>query len=112
MSHARAKGAQCISVIHGTKRAITLLSIHNYNPFSQTTDRFMKQVDLGPLTCREFTSLPNKPWFIRVCSTSLLKTLWEKEKLRITINFSFSHSVFCPFEKLSAIFINFEIVVC
>ena len=24
---------------------------------------------------------PNKPWFLRVCSKSLLKTLWEKEKL-------------------------------
>ena len=27
---------------------------------------------------------PNKPWFVRVCSTSLLKTLWEKEKLLVT----------------------------
>ena len=24
---------------------------------------------------------PNKPWFLRVCSISLLKSLWEKEKL-------------------------------
>ena len=38
--------------------------------------------------------LPNKPLFLRVCSTSLLKTLWEKEKLLVTSNFSFSHSVF------------------
>ena len=37
----------------------------------------------------------NKPWFLRVCSTSLLKTLREKEKLMS--NFSFSHSVFYPF---------------
>ena len=29
--------------------------------------------------------------------TSLLKTLWEKEKLLIMSNFSFSHSVFSPF---------------
>ena len=29
-----------------------------------------------------------------VCSTSLLKTLWENEKLLVTSNFSFSHSVF------------------
>ena len=27
---------------------------------------------------------PNKPWFFGVCSTSLLKTLWEKEKLLLT----------------------------
>ena len=57
-------------------------------------------------------SFPNKPWFLRVCNPSLLKTLWEKEKLLITSNFSFSHSVFYPLEELSAIFIKFEIVVC
>ena len=39
---------------------------------------------------------PNKPWFLRVCSTSLLKTLWEKEKLLVMSNFSFSRSVFLP----------------
>ena len=50
---------------------------------------------------------PNKPWFLRVCSTSLLKRLWEKES-----NFFFSHNVFYLFGKLSAIFIEFEIVVC
>ena len=55
---------------------------------------------------------PNKPWFLRVCSTSPLKTPWEKEKLLITSNFSFSHNVFYPFEELSAIFVKFEIVVC
>ena len=43
---------------------------------------------------------PNNPWFLRVCSTSLLKTLREKEKLLVTNNFSFSHSVFYPFLKL------------
>ena len=31
----------------------------------------------------------NKPWFLRVCSTSLLKTQWEKEKLLVMSNFSF-----------------------
>ena len=36
-----------------------------------------------------FNPFPNKPWFLRVCSTSLLKTLWEKEKLLVTSNFSF-----------------------
>ena len=42
---------------------------------------------------------------LHVCSTSLLKTLWEKEKLLVTSNFSFSHSVSYPFGELSAIFI-------
>ena len=55
---------------------------------------------------------PNKAWFLRGRSTSLFKTLWEKEKLLITSNFSFSPSVFYPFEELSCIFIKFEFVVC
>ena len=55
---------------------------------------------------------PNKPWFSRVRSTSLLKTLWEKEKLLVTSNFSFSRSVFKPFVELSATFLKFEIVIC
>ena len=59
-----------------------------------------------------FNSFPNKPWFLRVYSTSLLKTLCEKEKLLVTSNFSFSHSVFFSFGELSAIIIKFKIVVC
>ena len=43
---------------------------------------------------------PNKPWFLRVYSTSLLIIPWEKEKLLVLSNFSFSHSVFCRFGKL------------
>ena len=54
----------------------------------------------------------NKPWFLSVCSTSLLKTLWEKQKLLLKSNFSFSHRVFYPFGEHSAIFIQVEIVVC
>ena len=52
---------------------------------------------------------PNKPWFLPVCSTSFLKTLWEKEKLLMMSNFSFSHSVFYPFGELSAIFIKLKL---
>ena len=59
-----------------------------------------------------FNPFPNKPWFLRVRITSLLKTLWEKEKLLVTSNFSFSHSVFYLFGELPAIFIKFEIDVC
>ena len=44
-------------------------------------------------------TFPNKPLYLHVCSTSLLKTLWEKEKLLVTSNFSFSHSVFYPFRE-------------
>ena len=35
-----------------------------------------------------------------------------KEKLLVTSNFSFTRSVFYPFGELSAIFIEFKIVVC
>ena len=59
-----------------------------------------------------FNPLPNKPLFLWVCSTSLLKTLWEKEKILVTSNFSFSHSVFYHFGELFAIFVKFKIVVC
>ena len=47
--------------------------------------------------------------FLHVCCTSLLKTLWEKEKLLIMSNFSLSDSVFYPFEEVSAIFTKFEL---
>ena len=63
-------------------------------------------------TAQSFNPFPNKPWFLCVCSTILLKTLWEKEKLLVTSNFSFFHSNFYPFGELSATFIQFEIVVC
>ena len=51
------------------------------------------------MPCQEGTKpFPNKPLFLRLCSTSLLKTLWVKEKLLVGEPY--------------AIFIKFEIVVC
>ena len=50
--------------------------------------------------------------FLRVYSIGPFKTLWEKEKLLVTSNFSFSHRVFYSFGELSAIFITYKIVVC
>ena len=61
---------------------------------------------------KRFNPFPNKPRFLRVSTTNLLKTFWEKEKLLVTSNFSFFQSVFYPFEELAALFIQFEIVVC
>ena len=55
---------------------------------------------------------PNKPFYLCVCSIILLKTLWEKKKLLVASNFAFSHSIFYLFGELSAIFINFRIIVC
>ena len=59
-----------------------------------------------------FNPFPHNNTFWRPWETSLLKTLWEKEKLLVTSNFSFTHSVFYPFRELSAIFIKSKIVVC
>ena len=38
--------------------------------------------------------------------------MWEKEKLLIKSNFSFSYSVSYLFEEVSAIFIEYEFIVC
>ena len=66
------------------------------------------------IVCMSFSvnPFPNKPWFLCVCSTSLLKTQREKEKLLVTSNFSFSHSVFYLFGEFFAIFIQVKIVIC
>ena len=56
-----------------------------------------------------FNPFPNNPWFLCDCSISLLKTLWEKEKLLVTRNFSFSHIVFYLFGKLSVILPNLKL---
>ena len=53
-----------------------------------------------------FNPLPNKPWFLSVCSTSFSKTLWKKEKLLFMSNFSFSQCFyllenFLPFSSNS-----------
>ena len=62
-------------------------------------------VKLGLIQC--FNPFPNKPWFLRVCSKSLLKTLWEKEKLLVIF-----HSVFYLFGDFSAIFNKLDILGC
>ena len=38
-----------------------------------------------------------------------LKTPWEKEKLLLTSNFTFSHRVFYPFDALLAIFTKLKL---
>ena len=42
--------------------------------------------------CFQKTCCVSKDWFLRVCRTSVLKTLWEKEKLLETSNFFFIFS--------------------
>ena len=55
---------------------------------------------------------PNKPLFLPICTRSLLKILWEKEKLLATSNFFFFQRCFIPFWRTFCYFIKFEIVVC
>ena len=43
---------------------------------------------------------PNKPWFLRVRRTSLLKTLWEKEKLLFSLCFLPIQRTFCHFHQI------------
>ena len=65
----------------------------------------MKQYEYyNSLTRPVYNPFPNKPLFLRACSTSLLKTLWEKEKLSVTSSISFSHGVFYQFGDLPAIY--------
>ena len=72
-----------------------------------------ESIDLSSILCIwQFNPFPNKPLYLHICSTSLSKTQWEKEKLLVTRNFSFSCSVFYQFGELSAIFIKLEFVVC
>ena len=80
-----------------------------FYPFGELSAIFIKS---KIVVCKLFNPFPNKPWFLHVCNTSLLKTLREKEKLLVKSNFSFSHNVFYLFEEHSAISIKFEIVVC
>ena len=75
-------------ILHGNKVFI----MKSYSPSKTKTTSFMSSL------VTRINPFPNKPWFLRVCSTCLLKTLREKEKLLVTSNFSFSHSVFYSFE--------------
>ena len=98
------------------RRVENSVGIAGYQHFLLFPQCFQKASFSGSLKVRiewcRVNLFPNKPWFLRVCSTDLLKTMWEKENLLVTSNFSFSHSVYYLFGELSTIFIKFEIVVC
>ena len=57
----------------------------------------VQNISVCQSACGGINSFPNNPWFSRVFSSSFWNTLWEKEKLLVTSNFFFSHSVFYPF---------------
>ena len=93
---------------------VVFTSIHDCRIWSGWLASFCPRIFIVIHNSKGFIPIPfpNKPWLLRVHSTSLLKTLWEKEKLLVMCNFFFSHSVFYPFGRLSAIFIKLEIVTC
>ena len=76
-------------------------SIDSWQPMQSTQADMGKKLSWSHIFFI-FNFSTNKPLFSRVCSTSILKRLGEKEKLLVMSNFSFSHSVFYLFEKLSS----------
>ena len=80
------------------------------SPFSTMFSKgFFQDPPKGVIEWEWVNRFPNNLLY----STNLLKTLWEKEKLLVTSNFSFSHSVFYPFgDPPPSIVIKFTIVVC
>ena len=67
------------------------------------------EVKLCNKKMKYLNSLPNKQCFLPVCRTSLLKILWEKEKLLEKFPTEFSACL--DSGELSAIFVKFDIVV-
>ena len=53
-----------------------------------------------------------QPMFLHIGSTGHLEILREKEKLLVTKQFPFSHSIIYPFGHLHAFIIKFKTVVC
>ena len=51
--------------------------------FNNISVILQRPVNLSMLFWSSFYPFPNKPWFLRVCGTNLLKTLREKEKLLV-----------------------------
>ena len=119
MGHVESKGRSLEDPMLVTMGFVILIPLLNAKPHNLESSGERLQGHHGCLvknndcflTCIQFNPFPNKPWFLRVCSISLLKTLCEKEKLLVTSNFSFYHSVFYPLTELTTIFITFEIVV-
>ena len=81
---------------HGGKRRNCLLRAISPFPTVFSKGSFPR-ASKGVIVWEWVNPFLNKPWFLSVCSTSLLKTLGEKEKLLVMSNFSFSHCVFYLF---------------
>ena len=60
---------------------------------------------------RGLNSLHHNPDFLLLSQRSLLKTLWEKEKILVTSIFSFSHNVFYPSQNKFQFFSHIYFIV-
>ena len=73
------------------------LELHkSYSAYKKEIDDFLTEYMFNGLNPSTY-----KPLCLHVCSTSLLKILWEKEN-------SFSNSVFYTYGELCAIFIQIQ----
>ena len=61
---------------------------------SREISRSCKNLFLNRCKINTFNPLLHRDSFRRIKTRQLLKTLWQKEKLLVTSNFSFSHNVF------------------
>ena len=66
-------------------------------------------VHLSIFSWSSFNLFPHNDTFWRPWETSFLKTLWEKEKMLVTSNFSFSHSVFYRWNNFLPFSSNFKL---
>ena len=68
-----------------------------FSTFSKEKSNHFSHIQIVIMQMVLINSFPYNDTFWRPWETSLLKTLWEKEKLLVKSNFSFSHSVFYLF---------------
>ena len=76
---------------------IIISVIHVFSLLSANASNLVQSKSVIRKRVNPFQKKPFSLWF---CSTNLLKTLCEKEKLLVTGDFSFPHSVFYPFRHL------------
>ena len=79
----------CYQLSYGARQLCVKELKHEIGDRQQIQNEFYCTLTLNPF--------PHNDTFWRPWETSLLKTLWEKEKLLVMSNFSFSHSVFYLF---------------
>ena len=91
-----------------------------FSIYSITNLEFLVTFVLYAWKCFQFQPVWNFPYWLKTKQTlflfvyrsSPLKTLWEKEKLLKTSNFSFSNSVFYPFERTFCHFHWIQFAIC